>query len=161
MAIEIERKFLVSGPFKPFATKKTYYRQGYISGNRGCTVRIRIAGDKGYITIKGPGSASGMSRFEWEKEIKIDEAKDLLQFCKSGIIEKIRYIIPSGKHFYEVDEFLGDNDGLIVAEIELESEDESFIKPPWLGKEVTGIKKYHNSSLSVNPYTHWQIESKD
>lgn len=161
MAIEIERKFLVSGQYKSFASKSTYFRQGYISTNSDCNIRVRIAGEKGYITIKGPSNHAGISRFEWEKEIMAEEAEDLFQFCHSGIVEKIRHVVPVGNHLFEVDEFLGENTGLTVAEMELESEDEVFVKPPWLGKEVTGIRRYYNSSLSKNPYSGWQKELKD
>jgi CYTH domain-containing protein len=161
MAIEIERKFLITAPYKSFASKHTYYRQGYISTDPGCSIRIRIAGDNGYITIKGPGNDTGISHFEWEKEIPVKEAEELFQFCHAGIIEKIRYLIPYENHLFEVDEFLGANQGLTVAEIELKSEDEVFSEPPWLGKEVTGIRRYYNSNLSKNPYSTWAKELQE
>ena len=156
MAQEIERKFLVKGDFKPFVTKSTRITQGYLSSVPERTVRIRIKGEKGFITIKGIGNASGASRFEWEKEISVEEAKSLLELCEPGIIDKTRYIVPeeSGLRF-EVDEFYGDNDGLTVAEIELPTEDQPFTKPEWLGEEVTGDVKYFNSMLMKNPYKNW------
>ncbi len=157
MAQEIERKFLVKGDFKPFVTKSTRITQGYLSSVPERTVRVRIKGDKGFLTIKGIGNASGASRFEWEKEITVEEANSLLELCEPGIIDKTRYIVPeqSGLKF-EVDEFYGDNDGLTVAEIELPTEDHPFTKPDWLGEEVTGDVKYFNSMLMKNPYKNWK-----
>ena len=155
MAQEIERKFLVKGDFMPFVTKSTHIVQGYLSSVSGRTVRVRIKGDRGFITIKGIGSDSGVSRFEWEKEIPVAEVKELLKICESGIIDKIRHLVPAGKHTFEVDEFYGDNEGLIVAEVELASENESFEKPAFLGQEVTGDVKYYNSTLIKNPYKKW------
>jgi adenylate cyclase len=156
MAKEIERKFLVKGDFKPFVTKKTRITQGYLSSVPERTVRVRIKGDKGFITIKGIGNESGASRYEWEKEIPVEEVKELLKICEPGVIDKTRYIVPekSGLKF-EVDEFYGDNEGLVVAEIELPSEDHPFEKPEWLGEEVTGDVKYFNSMLMKNPYKNW------
>ncbi|KAA1246186.1 CYTH domain-containing protein [Aquimarina sp. RZ0] len=149
--IEIERKFLVTSTnFKQDAQKKTHIIQGYLNADPERTVRIRIKDDKGFITIKGKSNASGTSRYEWEKEIDLTESKELIKLCEKGIIEKIRYNIPLGNHVYEVDEFLGENQGLIVAEIELSEENETFLKPSWLGKEVTGDKRYYNSHLSGN-----------
>ncbi|NLN95487.1 MAG: CYTH domain-containing protein [Bacteroidales bacterium] len=156
MAREIERKFLVSGNFKPFSQEQTRITQGYISSNPEHTVRVRIKGDKGYITIKGIVSASGTSRYEWEKEIPVDEVEELLKICEPGIIDKTRYLVNVGKHTYEVDEFYGENKGLVIAEIELSSEDEDFEKPSWLGEEVTGNLKYYNSMLIKNPFTTWK-----
>lgn len=156
MAQEIERKFLVKGDFKPFATKATRITQGYLSSVPERTVRVRVKGDKGYITIKGIGNASGASRFEWEKEIPVEEVKSLLDLCEPGIIDKTRYIVPEKSGLvYEVDEFYGDNEGLTVAEIELPTEDTPFTKPDWLGEEVTGDAKYFNSMLMKNPYKNW------
>jgi len=156
MAQEIERKFLVKGDFKPFVTKSTRITQGYLSSVPERTVRIRIKGEKGFITIKGIGNASGASRFEWEKEISVEEAKSLLELCEPGIIDKTRYIVPEESGLlFEVDEFYGDNDGLTVAEIELPTEDQPFTKPEWLGEEVTGDVKYFNSMLMKNPYKNW------
>ncbi len=155
MAQEIERKFLVKGDFKSLSRKQFRVTQAYLSSVPGRTVRIRIRDDKGYITIKGLRSKSGASRYEWEKEIPLDEAKELLNICEPGIIDKTRFLVEAGEHTYEVDEFYGKNNGLIVAEIELESEDEDFKKPLWLGEEVTGINKYYNSMLAKNPYRDW------
>ena len=140
--MEIERKFLVKGEFKTRASKKTLIRQGYLSSVPERTVRVRLTGDKGFITVKGPGNATGISRFEWEKEILGNEAEELLKICEPGIINKTRFLVKSGGHTFEIDEFYGDNEGLIIAELELNSEDEVFSKPEWLGKEVTGDKKY-------------------
>ncbi len=155
MAQEIERKFLVNGDFKPEAVKQTRIIQGYLSSVPERTVRVRVKGDKGFLTIKGIGSESGASRYEWEKEISVAEAEELLAICEPGVIDKIRYIVKSGNHNFEVDEFFGENQGLIVAEVELQSEDEAFQKPVWLGEEVTGYTKYYNSMLMKNPYKHW------
>ncbi|MCK6614294.1 MAG: CYTH domain-containing protein [Ignavibacteriales bacterium] len=155
MANEIERKFLVKGEFKKFASKETRIVQGYLSSVPERTVRVRIKGDKGYITIKGIGSASGATRFEWEKEIPASEVEELLKICEPGVIDKTRYLVKSGNHTFEVDEFYGENQGLTLAEIELSSEDESFQKPDWLGDEVTGDTKYYNSMLMKNPFTRW------
>ena len=155
MAQEIERKFLVKGDFKPFVTKETRIIQGYLSSVPERTVRVRTKGEKGFLTIKGIGNESGASRFEWETEIPTDEAKSLLAICEPGVIDKTRFLVTVGKHTYEVDEFYGENDGLTVAEIELESEDEAFDRPEWLGEEVTGDVKYYNSMLMKNPYKNW------
>lgn len=156
MAKEIERKFLIIGPYRMYATKHSRIVQGYISKDPGRTVRIRTNGDKSYITIKGQGNEAGTSRFEWEREISHEDAKNLFQLCLSGIIEKIRYIIPFEGHNFEVDEFLGDNQGLCIGEIELSDENESFSKPSWLGKEVTGDRRYYNSYISEHPYKTWK-----
>ncbi len=157
MGKEIERKFLVKNDdFKKYAKKATRITQGYLSSVPERTVRVRIKGDKGYITIKGIGNESGASRFEWEKEIDTEDVKELLKICEPGIIDKTRYIVEVGKHIFEVDEFYGDNEGLTVAEVELQSEDEEFEKPDWLGKEVTGDVKYFNSMLMKNPYKNWK-----
>ncbi|MBN1144287.1 MAG: CYTH domain-containing protein [Bacteroidales bacterium] len=155
MAQEIERKFLVKGDFKKDASKETRITQGYLSSVPERTVRVRIKGDKGFITIKGIGSASGASRFEWEKEIPVAEVESLLQICEPGVIDKTRYLVKSGSHTFEVDEFYGENQGLVVAEVELQAEDESFVKPAWLGQEVTGDARYYNSMLMKNPFKKW------
>jgi adenylate cyclase len=155
MAKEIERKFLVKGDFKPFASKETRITQGYISSIPERTVRVRVKGDKGFITIKGIGNASGATRYEWEKEIPVSEVNELLSICEPGVIDKTRYLIKAGEFTFEVDEFYGENQGLIVAEIELKSEADTFEKPEWLGAEVTGDVKYYNSMLMKNPYTKW------
>lgn len=155
MAVEIERKFLVDGEFRHIAESSVRVVQGYLSSVPERTVRVRVYGDRGFITIKGIGSSSGMSRFEWEKEISCEEAISLLEICEAGVIDKTRHIVRVGDHVYEVDEFHGDNEGLVVAEIELSSEDESFVRPDWLGREVTGDSRYYNSMLSSNPFRNW------
>lgn len=155
MAQEIERKFLVQGDFKSESIKATRITQGYLSSVPERTVRVRIKGDKGFITIKGIGSASGASRYEWEKEISVAEVEELLKICEPGVIDKTRFLVKKGDHTFEVDEFYGDNAGLIVAEVELQAEEEAFEKPVWLGEEVTGDARYFNSMLMKNPYTTW------
>jgi len=155
MAQEIERKFLVKGDFKNLAVKSTRIIQGYLSSVPERTVRVRVKGDKGFITIKGIGSTSGASRYEWEKEISTTEANELLAICESGVIDKTRFLVKAGPHTFEVDEFYGENEGLTVAEVELSSESESFERPEWLGEEVTGDARYYNSMLMKNPYTKW------
>ena len=155
--IEIERKFLVrSKSFKAEAFNKTRIIQGFLNTDKERTVRVRLKGDKGFITVKGKSNNSGLSRFEWEKEISKTDAESLLKLCEKGIIEKIRYEIKVEQHIFEVDEFSGDNEGLIIAEVELNSEDETFIKPDWLGEEVTGQIKYYNSKLSKLPFNTWK-----
>lgn len=154
--IEIERKFLVtSEEFKNQAFAKNTITQGYLNSNPERTVRIRIKGESGFLTIKGKGNATGLSRFEWETEISLTEAKPLLALCEIGIIQKIRYEVKYGKHIFEVDVFSGENEGLIIAEIELTSEEEPFEKPDWLGNEVTNDKRYYNAYLSNNPFKNW------
>lgn len=154
--IEIERKFLVkNNNFITEATSQTRIVQGYLNSHPERTVRIRIKGNKGYITIKGKSNESGTSRLEWEKEIALEEAENLLQLCEEGIIDKIRYEVPKGKHCYEVDVFNDENEGLIVAEIELKNENEPFEKPDWLAEEVTQDQRYYNAYLSNNPFTKW------
>ncbi|TSA22532.1 CYTH domain-containing protein [bacterium] len=155
MGKETERKFLVKGDFKPFVSKQTRIVQGYISSVPERTVRVRIKGDKGYITIKGIGNASGASRFEWEKEVPVNEIEELLKISEPGVIDKTRCLVKAGPHTFEVDEFHGDNQGLVLAEIELGSETEAFEKPAWLGEEVTGDTRYYNSMLMKNPFTRW------
>lgn len=155
MAQEIERKFLVVGPYKDFAMSHYTIRQGYICSGGGRTVRVRLCGEKGFLTIKGPSLDGGLSRFEFEKEITENEALALLFLCEPGLVEKVRWLIPNGKHTIEVDEFLGENEGLVVAEIELHSPDEPYLKPDFLGQEVTGEARYYNSQLRRNPYKNW------
>lgn len=154
--IEIERKFLVTKDsfLKQFKNKNRIV-QGYLSSVPERTVRVRIKGNKGFLTIKGKSNKSGLSRMEWEKEIDVNEAESLLEICESGVIDKIRYEVEFGNHIIEVDVFERTNKGLILAEIELQSENESFEKPDWLGKEVTGDVKYYNSYLSKNPFMSW------
>ena len=154
--IEIERKFLVTN--QDFITQSdASFRivQGYLNSNPERTVRVRIKGDKGFLTIKGKGNESGLTRFEWEKEITISEAEALLQLCEKGVIDKTRYNVQFENHLFEVDVFFGENEGLIVAEIELQSENETFSKPDWLGEEVTSEEKYYNAYLSQHPFKTW------
>jgi len=156
MAQEIERKFLVKSTiFKKESYSKTKIVQGFLSTVPERTVRIRINGEKGFITVKGIGNKSGASRYEWEKEISLEDATDLLRICETGVIDKMRYNVKYGVHTFEVDEFYGNNEGLTLAEVELTSEDEVFIKPNWLGEEVTGQVKYYNSMLAKSPYKNW------
>lgn len=155
--IEIERKFLVTSEvFKSLAHSKHSIAQGYLNSNPERTVRIRIRGESGFLTIKGKGSETGMTRFEWETEISLLEAKPLLALCEKGVIHKTRYEVKVGKHTYEVDVFAEDNEGLIVAEIELTSENETFEMPDWLGEEVTNDYRYYNAYLSQNPFKDWK-----
>ena len=154
--VEIERKFLVTSlAFIAESYAQHTIAQGYLNSNPERTVRIRIKGNKGYITIKGIGNVSGASRLEWEKEIPLEEAKLLLPLCEKGVIEKTRYEVKSGNHIIEVDVFHGENEGLILAEIELKNENEVIEKPIWIGTEVTGDKRYYNSYLSLHPYKIW------
>jgi adenylate cyclase len=156
MAQEIERKFLVlSDAYKAEAFGKMRITQGYLSSVPARIVRIRIKGEAGYITVKGMVSDSGVSRYEWEKEIPVADAEELLKICEPGVIDKTRYEVKVGHHTFEVDEFYGENLGLTVAEVELSAEEEAFGKPVWLGKEVTGDPKYFNSALTKNPFTKW------
>ncbi|MDO6743130.1 CYTH domain-containing protein [Tenacibaculum soleae] len=156
MAIEIERKFLItSDEFKQKAHQKNYIKQGFLNADKNRVVRVRIMNDLGFLTIKGASNKTGTSRFEWEKEIDLQEAKELLNLCEKGIIEKYRYLVKIDNHTYEIDEFLGENEGLLVAEIELNNENEHFTKPNWLGEEVTGNIKYYNSNLSKLPFLKW------
>ena len=154
--VEIERKFLVvSDDFINEAFAKNRIVQAYLNSNPERTVRIRIKENKGFLTIKGKGNASGTTRLEWETEIPLLDAEKLLTICESGIIDKIRHEVKIGNHMYEVDVFSGENEGLIVAEIELQSEDEAFEKPNWLGKEVTNDERYYNAYLSIKSYKTW------
>jgi len=155
MPQEIERKFLIKGDFKKFAYKQERIVQGYLSSVSERIVRVRIRGEKGYLTIKGINNPSGVSRFEWEKEIPVKEAEDLMKLCEPGVIDKIRYEVKSGNHIIEVDEFYGENQGLIIAEIELNDENEAYDRPEWLGNEVTGDKRYYNDSLLKRPFSKW------
>lgn len=155
--IEIERKFLLKNTdFKKEAFEKHRIVQGFLSTHKKRTVRVRLLDDKAYLTVKGKSTNDGLMRFEWEREIDKIEAENLLDLCKNSIIDKMRYKVKVNNHIYEVDEFFGDNEGLLIAEIELKSEDETFTKPDWLGKEVTGKKKYYNSRLSKKPFKTWK-----
>lgn len=154
--IEIERKFLVlNSDFITEAINSSRIVQGYLCSHPERTVRIRIKSGKGYLTIKGEGNFSGTTRLEWETEMPLIEAEKLLTLCENGVIDKIRYEIPMGKHIFEVDVFSGDNDGLIIAELELSAENESYEKPNWLGEEVTGQTKYYNAYISNKPFKSW------
>jgi len=156
MAVEIERKFLVkSEAFKEISFQKNYIKQGFLNSDKERVVRVRIKDDKGFLTIKGASNTSGTTRFEWEREIDKNEAESLFNLCEKGIIEKYRYLVKVDNHTFEVDEFLGENNGLLIAEVELKNEDENFTKPEWLGEEVTGIAKYYNSNLSKHPFISW------
>lgn len=153
---EIERKFLVkSEAFKDQAFNSYDIRQGFLNSAPERTVRIRLKNDKGFLTIKGKSSADGLSRFEWEKEIPKTDAEALLLLCEKRIIDKTRYEVKVGNHTFEVDEFYGDNQGLIIAEVELNSKTDTFEKPDWLDEEVTGDIKYYNSNLSKLPFKNW------
>lgn len=154
--VEIERKFLVtSDTFKQESFVQNRIKQGYLSSVPERTVRVRVKGNKGFLTIKGLSNESGMSRFEWEKEIPVDEAEKLLLLCEAGVIDKTRFEVKTGSHIIEIDEFYGENEGLIMAEIELKSETEIFEKPIWFGEEVTNDKRYYNAYLSNSPFKTW------
>lgn len=156
MAIEIERKFLVVGDdYRRLAHSSDRIIQGYLCRQNGNSVRLRVRGEHGYLTIKGPSLDGGLSRYEWEREIPQAEAEELLRLCQGPCIDKRRYLVEWGGHTFEVDEFYGDNDGLVVAEIELTDKDELFERPPFLGREVTGEARYYNSHLTRFPYKDW------
>lgn len=155
MGQEIERKFLVKGDFKNEVVKATQIKQGYLSTVPERTVRVRVMGATGFITVKGKSNATGTTRYEWEKEITVEEVDELLKICEPGVISKTRFEVSVGKHIFEVDEFDGENEGLVVAELELTSEEEEFEKPNWLGIEVTGDSRYFNSELMKKPYSQW------
>lgn len=152
---EIERKFLVSGEFRNEAGKSFKIIQGYLSSVPERTVRVRLNDDRGFITVKGSGNETGTTRFEWEKEISHAEAEELLKICEPGLIEKTRYEVMHGNHLFEIDVFSGENDGLVMAEVELASENEYVEIPSWLGKEITGEQRYYNSALKDNPFSQW------
>ena len=157
MALEIERKFLVlDDSYKHEAFSKSHIQQGYICSGHGRTVRIRIRDDRAYITIKGPSLDGGLSRYEFEQEIPLDDARQLMKLCEPGTIDKTRWLVKSGQHTFEVDEFFGDNEGLVMAEVELAYEDEPYEKPDFIGKEVTGDRRYYNGHLRSNPYKMWK-----
>ena len=157
---EIERKFLVTGEFKSLAYDKTHIEQGYFATEPGKTVRVRIRNDKGYLTIKGPSSKDGLSRYEFEVEVPLGDAQEMMKLCVPGRVNKDRYLIKSGKHIVEVDEFFDENEGLILAEIELENEDEAYVKPDFLGAEVTGDKRYYNKYMIRHPYKLWRNQAE-
>ena len=155
--LEIERKFLVrkGDAYKRAAFSNSHIQQGYIPAD-GATVRVRTRDDKAYLTIKGKSVNGGMTRYEFEKEITLDEARSLLKLCKGGVVDKQRWLVKSGNHTFEVDEFFGDNAGLVMAEVELSSEDEVYEKPDFIGLEVTGDRRFYNSHLLTNPYSNWK-----
>lgn len=156
MPLEIERKFLVVGEYKSLAASHSRIIQGYICSERGRTVRVRLRDGRGFLTIKGPSLDGGLSRYEFEKEISRDEALSLLKLCEKGTIDKNRWLVPVGRHTFEVDEFFGENEGLTIAEVELSTPDEVFPRPAFLGEEVTGQRKYYNSSLRQFPFKMWK-----
>ncbi|MDR1344275.1 MAG: CYTH domain-containing protein [Tannerellaceae bacterium] len=154
--IEIERKFTVDGDFMPEVASSRRITQGYLCADEERTVRVRIAGDKAFLTIKGPSDEKLWSRYEFEQQINPGDAAELLKLCRTGVIDKVRHYIPRGKHTWEVDVFHGDNDGLVIAEIELASKDDDFDLPPWIGKEVTSDVRYYNVMLAQTPYKRWK-----
>jgi len=155
--MEIERKFLVrDSSYKQQARSSSHIRQGYICSGHGRTVRVRLRDDEAFLTIKGPSLDGGLSRYEFETAIDRDEAEHLLMLCEPGIIDKTRYLVDSGNHTFEVDEFHGDNDGLVMAEVELRAPDEPYVKPDFIGEEVTGDHRYYNPHLRRNPYCLWK-----
>ena len=157
---ETERKFLVVGEFKSQSYNATRIQQGYIASNNGRTVRVRIRGDRGYLTIKGPSGLKGITRYEFDTEIPLDDARELMEICEPGIIDKTRYLVksPDGRHTWEIDEFYGDNEGLVLAEVELSHESEEFQKPEFIGKEVTGDRRFYNSHMRSYPFKLWKEE---
>lgn len=161
MPIEIERKFLVADDsYKAMATSHSRIAQGYLCSEHGRTVRVRLRDGRAYLTIKGPSAPGGLSRYEFEKEITPDEGLSLFRLCEPGVVEKFRWLVPCGNHVFEVDEFLGDNDGLVVAEVELRAADEPYARPAFLGREVTGEERFYNSHLRRRPYKEWTADEK-
>ena len=159
MAIEIERKFLVTGEYKHLTHSRLHLTQGYIaSGSR--TVRVRMSDNRAWLTIKGRSTSDGLSRIEWEKEISQSEARELLPLVEGALIEKYRYLVEYRGHTFEVDEFLGENEGLTMAEVELSRVDEAYERPEWLGREVTGERRFYNSHLREHPYSEWSNEER-
>ena len=155
--LEIERKFLVrDSSYKQLATSSSRIKQGYICSGHGRTVRVRTRGEQAFLTIKGPSADGGLTRYEFEKEITLDEAEHLFRLCEPGIIDKTRYLVPSGHHTFEVDEFYGDNEGLVMAEVELSRPNQPYEAPPFIGREVTGDRRYYNSHLRQYPYKLWK-----
>ena len=157
--MEIERKFLVRGSsYRQQAHSSSRIRQGYICSGHGHTVRVRMRDEEAFLTIKGPSLDGGLSRYEFEKSITAEEANSLFKLCEPGIIDKTRYLVSCGNHIFEVDEFHGDNQGLVIAEVELSAPDEHYDRPDFLGKEVTGNRRYYNSHLRSHPYCQWANE---
>ena len=153
MSLEIERKFLVRGDFRPYVTESVHIVQGYLSTDRSRTVRVRTRGSQGFLTIKGP--TDGISRFEWETEIPLSDAQKMLEMC-TGVVDKTRNLVPAGDGLvFEVDEFHGRNEGLVMAEIELSHPEQGFPRPEWLGEEVSHDPRYYNSQLLLHPYDEW------
>ena len=159
MAYEIERKFLVKGDYKSKSFKAYPIKQGYLSLSGVSVVRVRVKGEKAYITVKSSAVAGSIKRNEWEYEIPVVDAEEMLKLCEEEIIDKTRYLVKVGNHVFEVDEFYGENEGLLIAEVEFEREDELFEKPEWLGEEVTGNVRYYNSFLSMHPYKKWNSKN--
>ncbi len=160
MFTEIERKFLVNNDTWRNKAKSTEFWQGYIHSDANCLVRIRVEGEQAYLTIKGP--KNGIARPEFEYAIPKIEAEDLLQnLAKKPLIHKIRHTLHVGEHLWEIDEFCGDNSGLILAEIELNKEHEYFEKPEWLGEEITFDARYRHASLAKYPFSTWESNTKD
>jgi CYTH domain-containing protein len=157
--LECERKFLVVGEYKMFAHNSIHLIQGYIASGRR-TVRVRISDNEAWLTIKGPSHDGGLTRYEWEKSIDAKEALELMQLAEGALIEKRRYLVEYEGHTFEVDEFAGDNEGLVVAEVELQESTEKVALPEWIGREVTGIKRYYNSHLREHPYKVWSEEER-
>ena len=155
MNIEIERKFLLAGDFRPDVVSSTSIVQGYLSLDPERTVRVRIASNQGCLTIKGPPDATGSLRYEWERKISLEEARELMALCLPGKIEKTRHRVNFSGYWFDVDEFHGANNGLVIAEIELSNVDEVFDRPDWLGEEVTGQARYYNSALTKTPFSSW------
>ena len=154
--MEIERKFMVRGnDYKSLAYASDRIKQGYICSGHGRTVRVRLRGGRGYLTIKGPSLDGGLSRYEFEKEISVEEAEQLFRLCEPGIIDKTRFLVKCGNHTFEVDEFYGENEGLVMAEVELQSPDEPFERPAFLGLEVTGDRRFYNGHLRQQPFSVW------
>lgn len=155
MGYEIERKFLVNGEYKSKAYKSFRIKQGYLSLSGVSVIRVRVKGEKAYITVKSALVEGKLKRHEWEYEIPVPDAEEMLELCEESVLDKTRYLIKAGDHTFEVDEFYGENEGLLIAEVELEDEDEVFEKPEWLGVEVTGNVRYYNSFLSIHPFKSW------
>ena len=156
MPIEIERKFLVlNDSYKREALGHSHIQQGYICSNERRAVRVRIRDNRAYLTIKGPTPEGGLPCFEFEKEITLEEGKQLMRLCEPGIIDKVRWLVKSGEHTFEIDEFFGENKGLVMAEVELSSVDDEVLIPAFIGEEVTGDPRFFNSHLRINPYRTW------
>ena len=156
MALEIERKFLVlDDSYKREAFSSYHIQQGYICRGHGKTVRVRIRDRQGFITIKGPSLDGGLSRYEFEQEVPLADAEQLFKLCEEGVIDKTRWLVKSGNHTFEVDEFHGDNEGLVVAEVELSDASETPVMPHFIGREVTGDHRYYNAQLCQHPYRSW------